>query len=325
MGDGRVHSSFNAHVPKSGRTSSSNPNLQNINRKLRRIYRAQDGRKLVACDMDGLELRYVSARSRDTIFEPAFIRGDDVHALTAALIYEDRFLREPKGSPDWEAMRDYTKRLEYALIYMAPLPTVHETICSAEDDDGNFVYPDMPLRVTRRNYRVFWQAHPAIREDADRLIAEYRENHYLRELVTGRRCDFLDGENPSDVVNFPTQAGGRGLVNLAIAEFVARVPSGYAGHGTGLVHDGHDSLMAEVPENDAERVATIMLECMTQTVPWTTVPFTASCKIGQNWGAFHDVQTCRPGGRSCGHVPNVGGMKKWKPAVTIAPREARSA
>lgn len=309
----------------SGRSSSSDPALQNINQKLRRMYRAQDGRVLVGCDKDALELRYVSCHAHDPIFEPAFLKGDDVHALTAALIYGERFTRLQKGDPDWESMRAFAKRINFALIYLATLPTVHETICSAEDDDGNFVYPDMPLRVTRMAFRKFWDAHPAIKDNGQRWIQEFRETHFIREAVLGRRCDFLDGENPSDIVNFPVQSGGRSLVLLAMAEFVERVPFGYAGHGTGLVHDGHDALMAEVPEEDAERVATIMLECMTQKVPWTVVPFTASCKIGKNWGAWHPNGSCRSDGAPCGHHPNPDGMKKWKPSVRIEPREARLA
>ncbi|MEO0377039.1 MAG: DNA polymerase I [Cyanobacteria bacterium P01_A01_bin.17] len=90
----RVHTDFNQAVTATGRLSSSNPNLQNIpirtafSRQIRAAFIPQDGWKLVAADYSQIELRILAHLSEEPVLIEAYNSGDDVHALTARLLFE---------------------------------------------------------------------------------------------------------------------------------------------------------------------------------------------------------------------------------------------
>jgi DNA polymerase-1 len=91
---GRVHTDFNQTVAATGRLSSSNPNLQNIpvrtarGRKIREAFIPQEGWKLITADYSQIELRIMAHLSEDPTMLKAYQEGLDVHALTAARIFE---------------------------------------------------------------------------------------------------------------------------------------------------------------------------------------------------------------------------------------------
>jgi DNA polymerase I-like protein with 3'-5' exonuclease and polymerase domains len=101
--DGRVHPFFNGMV-KTGRTSCSGPNIQNVPRDggIRTIYKAKPGYVLFACDYSQAELaalaqncytRYGHSRMMELINE-----GYDLHMWLGEKI----FLWEGNSQEDWE-------------------------------------------------------------------------------------------------------------------------------------------------------------------------------------------------------------------------------
>lgn len=299
--DGRVRATWNAHVTIPGRVSCSDPGLQQIPWYLRSMYGAAPGHSLVYADMAQLHLRVIAAISGDDMLVRAFAEDADPHAIHGEVFYRDEWRRsvaerdkakaagDEEGVKAWaqriDQMRQTSKTTTYAAMYLATLETVHKTVTSTEDGpEGNLLYGSMPMRATRALYEAFWKAHPKIRTWGDRTIDRYRRQGYLEAPIGGRRLDFLDGEpSPNDLVNFPVLASETGLMIPAKIKLVETIPFGYAGPGTGLVHDGHDSLMLEVPDDDVPRAAAILRDCMTQRLPWTPVPFTADVKVGKRW------------------------------------------
>lgn len=87
--DGRIHSSFNQTETRTGRISSTEPNLQNIpvrtelGRELRRFFRAGEGWTLVDADYSQIELRVLAHMSGDPTMIAAFNHNDDIHRITA--------------------------------------------------------------------------------------------------------------------------------------------------------------------------------------------------------------------------------------------------
>lgn len=118
----------------------------------------------------------------------------------------------------------------------------------------------------------------------ERELDRWRRDGFLAEPVMGRRRDFLDGENPNEIVNFPIQAAGASLMNIAILRLRDAIPFEAWGPGTGIINQCHDSIMVECPESEAPRVAKLIEECMNLTHPdLPGVTFTATADIGPTW------------------------------------------
>lgn len=311
---GRMHPGYNAHVAVTGRLSSSKPiNAQNFPKAMRGMVVAAPGHVLVGADMDQLELRIAAARWGVELYLAAFRGGKDPHSMTAYAVFGDAFLKatgltadqfERPGklvSPSYAdgkfigtgedmKMRNLSKAVQYASQYMAKVETVHKLICKTEvpskakDGTTDLPYALMPLTRVRRMRDNWLAGAPEFEAGWDKEIQTYRNQGYLAEDVTGRRRDFLDGEAPNEIVNFPIQASAAGLMNNALIQLHEAVPLGKWGPGTGIINQCHDSIVIECPEHAAKDVAGLLEECMNQeSDALPGVKFTASATIGHTW------------------------------------------
>src|SRR5215217_6076985 len=116
--DGRVFTSFQ-QVVKTGRMSSSQPNLQNIPPELRRYFVAPPGRKLLIADHKQIELVTAAVVAGEAKLLEAFRRGDDVHALTARAILESDPNRDAHAATDEDiqAFRPRAKMVSFGILY----------------------------------------------------------------------------------------------------------------------------------------------------------------------------------------------------------------
>ena len=92
--DGRIHGNFKLFGAVTGRTSSSDPNMQNIPRKplvekfnIKGLFTAPKGKKIIQADYGQMELRVAASVSQDEGMLKAFNDGVDIHTLTAARLY----------------------------------------------------------------------------------------------------------------------------------------------------------------------------------------------------------------------------------------------
>lgn len=282
--DGRVHPDFNAHGTTSMRLSSSNPNGQNFVKWLREMIRAQAGRILIGADQGQLELRVAAALWRCVRYLEAFVRGGDPHLVTCRMIYGEDF--ETKFGPDMrEKLRAFAKRFSYAVLYGASLETVHDTLTSSEDFKGNLMFPDLSIRETRRAMSAWLGANPEIQQGWDSEVAFFRQHGYLEEPVLGHRRFFRDGEDRNELLNFRCQSSGSAIVHLATHRLVEEfIPFQKWGTGTGLIQQGHDSLVVEVPIEFKDYTMNALKVCMAQPVKaFPGVPFTGDAKAGMTW------------------------------------------
>jgi DNA polymerase I-like protein with 3'-5' exonuclease and polymerase domains/uracil-DNA glycosylase len=318
---GRMHPGYNAHVAVTGRLSSSKPiNAQNFPKLMRGMVIAAPGNILVGADMDQLELRIAAARWDVGLYLRAFEDGKDPHSMTAFAVFGDRFLTAAGltagqfshpgplvgtsydehgkfiGTGEDKKMRDLSKAVQYASQYMATVETVHKLIQKTEvpakdangdkmtDGTTDLPYALLPLKKVRKMRDNWLKGAPEFEKGWETEIASYRAHGYTKEPVTERRRDFLDGENPNEIVNFPIQASAAGLMNRAILELAEAIPLNKWGPGTGIINQCHDSIVVECPEDQAEYVASLLEECMNQTHPdLPGVTFTASATTGRTW------------------------------------------
>ncbi|MEG1661651.1 MAG: DNA polymerase I, partial [Clostridiales bacterium] len=115
---GKLHTSFKQTVTATGRLSSVEPNLQNIpvrhelGRRIREVFVAdQPGDLLLAADYNQIELRVLAHIAADPKLTEAFIRGEDIHTRTAALIFD---CAAESVTPE---QRRNAKTINFGLIY----------------------------------------------------------------------------------------------------------------------------------------------------------------------------------------------------------------
>ena len=91
---GRIHSSINQIGASTGRTSSDNPNIQNIpkDKKYRHCFKARKGYKIITTDVAGCELRIVTSMSGEVVWIEAFNKKWDVHSLGAEFVRSAEWL-----------------------------------------------------------------------------------------------------------------------------------------------------------------------------------------------------------------------------------------
>lgn len=312
---GRMHPGYNAHVTTSGRLSSSKPiNAQNFPGKLRGMVRAAPGHMLVGADADQLELRIAAARWKSIKYLDAFDRNLDPHSsVTALAVFGERFIKVAGSPPPWptgtkfkgnaKKLRGLAKSVQYASQYWATVETVHRVITQTEqfNADGTISLPY--LRISMREVRAMhekWMEGARFEWGWEKEMSAYQQQGFLVEPVMGRRRDFLDGENPNEIVNFPIQAAGASLMNIAILQVLDAIPFECWGPGTGIINQCHDSIVVECPLDGATlstdgtwdvpkgsipwRVKHIIEEAMNQTHPGLPgVTFTATADYGFYW------------------------------------------
>ena len=123
---GRVHTNFNQAATATGRLSSSNPNLQNIpvrtefSRRIRKAFLPEKNWKLLSADYSQIELRILAHLADEEILINAFHKNDDIHSLTARLIFE----KEEISSDERRVGKTINFGVIYGcLLYTSELPT----------------------------------------------------------------------------------------------------------------------------------------------------------------------------------------------------------
>ena len=314
--DGRVRSTWNAHVTSVGRLSSSGPNLQNIgNRKgqgrLKSIFAAPPGRILVGADLDQAHLRITACYWQIPRLLECFATGKDPHNLLAYDVFGKDFKNATGWGPDGfsldrkpaggeaKAMRDVMKTFRYASIYWADPTTVWQVLTSTETDDGRMPYLKFETREVRHFHNKWLEAEPEWEVAWKDMMRMYESQGHMYEPVFGRRSGPLSDGKKNEVVNFPILAAESSIMRIAEQEIIHAFPFDYAGKGTGMIHQCHDSIAVEMPLPDGlppdwkpvkgeslppkiEEARRIVEECMTVTIPGWEVAMTAEADVGRS-------------------------------------------
>jgi len=243
---GRMHPGYSP-LPNTGRLSSSKPlNAQNFPIGMRGMVCAAEGHVLVGADSNQLEVRIAAAWWQIERYLQAFREKKDPHSMTAFMIFGDAFCKAAGIDPlafnqpgvlvgtvykngkfslkEGEAydLRHLAKTVHFASQYMAGPPRAHKIITATEvpakdengkpRDDGttDLPYARLGLKEVRQMRESWLKGVPEYERGWQRDIETWKRQGYLREAVTGRRRDFLDGtgddgENPNEIVNFPIQ------------------------------------------------------------------------------------------------------------------------
>ena len=279
---GRIHSSFNQTGSVTGRLASSDPNLQNIptrteiGKQVREGFVAGPGNVLLAIDYSQIELRIVAHMSGDQAMLEAFRAGQDIHATTAAAVYD---IPLAEVTPD---KRRHAKAINFGLIYgMSPFGLTQTT--------------DLTLAEAENFVKAYFERFPGVKNFLDNLRKEAAQQGYVETLL-GRRRYFpnlktirnanLRNREEREAINAPIQGTAADIIKLAMI----RLPDVLLQNGlhAKMLLQVHDELIFECPENELnssrKTIQNIMENAYTLSIPLLT-----EAKAGKNWGNLKPI------------------------------------
>ncbi|WP_439488053.1 DNA polymerase I [Algoriphagus sp.] len=211
---GRVHTTYNQFVAATGRLSSINPNLQNIpirtdrGREIRKAFVPRDENHiLLAADYSQIELRIMAAFSGDESMIEAFRTGRDIHATTAAKIFQVP-LEEVTSD-----MRRKAKTANFGIIYGISAFGLSQRLA-------------IPRGEAKEIIDSYFKEFPAVKQYMDGAIEKAKTHEYV-ETILGRRRYLRDinsrnatmrGFAERNAINAPIQGSAADLIKVAMID-----------------------------------------------------------------------------------------------------------
>lgn len=273
--DGRVHSIFKQTETRTGRISSTEPNMQNIpvrkelGREMRRFFIAREGCLLVDADYSQIELRVLASVCGDENMQQAFLSGSDIHTSTAAQVFG---LPEDFVSPE---MRSAAKTVNFGIIYgIGPF--------SLSKDIG------VSVAEAKKYIQSYLDNYPKVTEFMNKTVADGEKNGYVSTIFGRRRyIPELSASNKNvqafgkrAAMNAPIQGAAADIIKLAMVKVYRRLKAELP--EVHLILQVHDELILEAPEAQAERAAALLKEEMEAAVK-LAVPLTVDVHTGKSW------------------------------------------
>ena len=273
--DGRIHSSFNQTETRTGRISSTDPNLQNIpvrtelGREMRKFFNARDGWMLVDADYSQIELRVLADISKDENMVEAFRENQDIHSITASQVFDMPL--------DYvtSQMRSKAKAVNFGIVYGIGAYSLAKDIGVSNKEAKNYI--DSYLR----HYSGIDRYMREVVEKAKKtgyVETTFGRRRYLPELSASNGMTRAFGERVAR--NAPIQGTAADIIKIAMIKVDKRLTEEKL--EARLILQVHDELIVECPAHETMMVAMILQEEMEKAVS-LSVPLIADSAVGENW------------------------------------------
>ncbi len=273
--DGRVHSSLNQTETRTGRISSSEPNLQNIpvrsplGKEMRKFFVAREGCVLVDADYSQIELRVLAHMANDKNMIEAFNSGEDIHAITASQVFG---LPLMMVTPE---LRSRAKAVNFGIVYGIGAFSLSKQIgVSVPEADSyikdylrNFSGVDAYMKKTVENAKK-----------TGYVETMFSRRRYLPEIQASNGNVRAAGERMA--MNMPVQGTAADIIKIAMIKVYNALDE--MNFKAKLILQVHDELIVEAPEEEAEIVKSILKREMENAVK-TRVPMLADVGTGKTW------------------------------------------
>jgi len=277
---GRVHTDYMQTVAATGRLSSNNPNLQNIpirterGKQIRKAFIPRDQEHLLlAADYSQIELRIIAALSEEDNMIAAFKEGADIHAATAAKVFN-----VPLESVSRE-QRSHAKTVNFGIIYgVSAFGLSNQT--------------DLSRAESKALIDTYYESYPKLKAYMNSQVNFARENGYV-ETVLGRRRYLKDinannaivrGAAERNAVNAPIQGSAADIIKLAMIAVQKALDDQKL--RTKMLLQVHDELVFDVYKPELEQVKALVKSAMENAFT-LTVPLDVELGVGENWLEAH--------------------------------------
>jgi DNA polymerase-1 len=277
---GRVHTDYMQTVAATGRLSSNNPNLQNIpirterGREVRKAFIPRDeNHVLLAADYSQIELRIIAALSEEDTMISAFKNGEDIHASTAAKVFNvpiDEVTREQRSN---------AKTVNFGIIYgVSAFGLSNQT--------------DLSRGEAKELIETYYKTYPKLRNYMSEQVDFARDNGYV-QTVLGRRRYLKDinagnqvvrGAAERNAVNAPIQGSAADIIKLAMINIHRKLTEGK--YKTKMLLQVHDELVFDCHKSELDEMKTLIKDEM-ENAYTMAVPLDVEVGIGENWLEAH--------------------------------------
>ena len=277
---GRIHTIYNQAVASTGRLSSNKPNLQNIPI---RTARGQEIRKafiprnenyiLMAADYSQIELRIIAALSKDPSMVKAFQNNEDIHAATAAKVFEvplNEVTREQRSN---------AKTVNFGIVY-------------GVSAFGLSQQTNLNRSESKELIETYYKTYPELRAYISKQIDFAREYGYV-ETVLGRRRYLKDinsqnavvrGAAERNAVNAPIQGSAADIIKLAMIQIHKKIKA--EDWQSRMLLQVHDELVFDVAKSEKE-VFQKMVKTKMENAFDIGLPLIVDIGFGKNWLEAH--------------------------------------
>lgn len=271
----RIHSTLNQVETRTGRISSSEPNLQNIpvrtelGREMRRFFKAKDGYLLVDADYSQIELRVLASIADDKKMIDAFLNDVDIHAVTASQVFDVPLeLMTPE-------IRSRAKAVNFGIVYgigaFSLSKDIHVSVAEAKRYIENYL-------ATYSGVNKYMNEVVENAKKDGYVSTEFGRRRYLPELTASNFNTRSFGERVAK--NMPIQGTAADIIKIAMNKVSRRLFDEKL--DAKLIMQIHDELIIESKEEIAPQVAKILKEEMENAVKMK-VPMLVDVKFAKTW------------------------------------------
>ena len=273
--DGRIHSSFIQTETRTGRISSTEPNLQNIpvrkeiGREMRKFFVAKDGCLLADADYSQIELRVLSHIADDDEMIKAFNDEVDIHTVTASQVFN---MPLELVTP---LMRSRAKAVNFGIVYGIGAFSLAKDIGVTRKEADDYI------KGYLRHYAGVDKYMETVAKDAKEkgyVATLWGRRRYLPELNSSNGMLRAFGERVAR--NMPIQGTAADIIKIAMVRVYNRLKEEKM--DAKLILQVHDELIVEAPENEIEKVAQILSEEMENACKMK-VRLRADVNTGKTW------------------------------------------
>ncbi len=273
--DGRIRSTLNQTETRTGRISSTEPNLQNIpvrseiGREMRRFFVAENGSVLVDADYSQIELRVLAHLSNDSTMIDAFNKGDDIHTITASQVFN---MPVHMVTP---LMRSRAKAVNFGIVYGIGAFSLSKDIGVSRKEADSYIKGYLHHYSGISKY-----LESAVNDARDKGYCEtlFKRRRYLPELTASNKM--LQGFGERVAKNMPVQGTAADIIKIAMVRVYRRLKD--ENMKSKLIMQVHDELLVEAPENEREKAQLILKEEMENSCRMK-VKLTADVSSGKDW------------------------------------------